>query len=260
MEKYKTITVEHSERVAILTFNRPEVLNALNTEVITESLTAVEALSRDDRVGVVVLTGAGKAFVAGADIAEMRDKTADEAASYAALGHRLMNNLQEMPLPVIAAVNGFALGGGLELALACDIRVAADTAQFGLPETGLGVIPGWGATQRAARLIGPEHTKDLIFTAERISAQRACEIGLVSRVVPRAGLMPCVMDRARKISANGPAAIARAKRIINEGIDKTLADGCADEIDAFASCFTTSDQKEGMSAFVEKRKPAFTGR
>jgi enoyl-CoA hydratase len=260
VEKYNTITVEHSERVAILTFNRPEVLNALNTEVITESLAAVSALSEDDSVGVVVLTGAGKAFVAGADIAEMRDKTADEARSYAALGHRLMNAIQDMTRPVIAAVNGFALGGGLELALACDIRVAADSAQFGLPETGLGVIPGWGATQRAARLIGPEHTKDLIFTGERISARRAREIGLVSHVVPRAGLMPCVLDRARKISANGPVALAYAKRVINAGVDKTLADGCAEEIDAFASCFETKDQQEGMSAFMEKRKPAFTGR
>jgi len=256
---YENIVVACEERVALLTFQRPQVLNALNTATVTEALEAVQALEQDPAVRVIVLTGAGRAFVAGADIAEMSSKAPGQARAYSELGHRLMNRIQHMDKPVIAAVNGYALGGGAEVALSCDLRIASDKASFGLPETILGIIPGWGATQRAARLIGPALAKELIFTGQPINAQRALQIGLVNRIVPHEELMPAVMELAGTIAQQGQLALAQAKRVINQGVEMPLAEGCRMEIDAFVSLFATSDQKEGMRAFVEKRKPQFKG-
>jgi len=260
MKQFKNLQVDVREQIAVLTFNRPDVLNALNTEVVTEAREAVGELSSMDDVRVLVITGSGRAFVAGADIAEMRDKTPDQARSYSQLGHSLMQSIQDMEKPVIAAVNGYCLGGGAEVALACDIRLASEKARFGLPETILGIIPGWGATQRAARLMGPALAKELIFTGEHISAQRALEIGLVNRVVPHDRLMDTTMEMARTIKKQGQIALSYAKKVINQGIEKSLKEGCEMEIDTFVSCFHTDDCKEGMEAFLEKRQPQFKGK
>ncbi len=260
MEKYKNIKITIEKNIATLTFNRPDVLNALNSETVSETLAAVQELENKSGIRVIILTGAGRAFIAGADISEMIRKTPEDAQRYSELGHDLMNTIQFMEKPVIAAVNGYALGGGTEVALACDIRLASDKAKFGLPETSLAVIPGWGATQRAARLIGPAMAKELIFTGDIISADRALGIGLVNQIVPPENLMAAAMDMAGKICRNGQIAISQAKKIINEGIDKSFKDGCRMETDAFVTCFQTEDQKEGMKAFLEKRKPDFKER
>ncbi|MCP4717689.1 MAG: hypothetical protein GY868_21405 [Deltaproteobacteria bacterium] len=253
-----TITIENA--IATLTFNRPDVLNALSTEVVTEALDAAAQLEDDDRVRVIIATGAGRSFIAGADIAEMLKKNTAQARTYSELGHRLMNSFQQMPKPVIAAINGFCLGGGMEVALACDIRLASERARFGLPETILGIIPGWGATQRSARLIGTALTKELIFTGEHITAQRALEMGLVNRVIAHEGLMPVAMSMAHSMCRQGSIALAHAKQAINRGVDQTLAEGCTTEINAFVECFETEDRREGMQAFLEKRTPKFTGK
>lgn len=259
MTSYTTITLEREGHSALLTFNRPEVLNALNTTVATEALDAVETIGSDPDVRVLVLTGAGRAFVAGADIAEMQAKNPQEARIYSELGHRFMNTLQDLPQPVIAAINGFCLGGGLEVALACDIRIAAEAAQFGLPETILGIIPGWGATQRAARLVGAARTKEMIFTGARIKSQEALAMGLVNRVVPDEKLMDTVREMTERICRQGQTALRQAKAVINSGIELSLGEALRLEIDTFVDLFDTPDRKEGMQAFLEKRKPDFTG-
>ena len=258
--QYHNLLVEIKDTTATVTFNRPAVLNAMNTEMVTELGDAVTALGENAQVRVIILTGIGKAFVAGADIAEMSTKTPAQARAYSELGHRVMNTLQTLKKPVIAAVNGYALGGGTEVVLSCDICIASELAKFGLPETILGVIPGWGATQRAARLIGTAQTKELVFTGELIDARKACEIGLINRVVPHEQLMDAVMMLAQKIGELSPLALSMAKKIINEGMDKSLLEGCRMETEVFSSLFDSQDQKEGMKAFLEKRKPQFSGR
>jgi len=260
MKTYTTLTLERDGQTAILTFNRPKVLNALNTMVATEGLDAVQTIGNDPAVRVLILTGAGRAFVAGADIAEMENKTPEEARIYSELGHRFMNTLQDLPQPVIAAVNGFCLGGGLEVALACDIRIAAASAQFGLPETILGIIPGWGATQRTARLAGAAKTKEMIFTGRRFSSAEALDMGLINRVVPDGELMDTVRATAALMCRQGQTALRHAKKVINQGLDLSLAEALRLEIDTFVTCFDTDDRREGMRAFVEKRKPKFSGR
>ena len=257
--KYKNLLIEISGATAVVTFNRPAVLNAMNTETVTELGVAITELEQDQTVRAVVLTGVGRSFIAGADISELSSKTPAQAREYSELGHRVMQQIQSLQKPVIASVNGFALGGGTEVVLSCDFSIASEQAKFGLPETVLGVIPGWGATQRAARLIGTAKTKELIFTGEIIDARRAFEIGLINRVVPQEQLMAVTMGLAQKIAEQGPLALAMAKKVINEGIEKNLADACRLETEAFCSLFTTQDQKEGMKAFLEKRKPKFTG-
>jgi enoyl-CoA hydratase len=258
--QYHNLLVEIKDTIAIVTFNRPAVLNAMNTETVTELGDAVTALEGNAQVRVIILTGTGKAFVAGADIAEMSTKTPAQARAYSELGHRVMNTIQTLKKPVIAAVNGYALGGGTEVVLSCDICIASELAKFGLPETILGIIPGWGATQRAARLIGAAHTKELIFTGGLIDANKAGEIGLINRVVPHEQLMDAVMQLAQKISEQSPLALSMAKKIIHEGLDQSLAGGCRQETEVFCSLFGTDDQQEGMRAFLEKRKPQFSGR
>ncbi len=261
MKEYATIKLSRPlEGVCVITFSRPEVLNALNTATVSETLDAVLAAGSDPSVRVLVLTGEGRAFVAGADVREMQGKTPGEARVYSELGHRLFTAIHDLDKPVIAAVNGYCLGGGAEVALSCDIRIAADTAMFGLPETTLGIIPGWGGTQRAARLAGPAVAKELIFTGELFTAERALAIGLVNRVAPQAELMQAALDMAGKISSRSRPSIIQAKRLINRGCEMPLREALRLEIDTFADLFATEDQKEGMKAFIEKRPPAFKDR
>ena len=246
--------------IALITLNRPHVLNALNREVMSELYETFVKFGRDDKVRVIVITGNGKAFAAGADIAEMKDYTPQEAREFSQLGHKTMDTIQNTGKPVIAAINGYALGGGLELALACDIILASANALLGVPEVNLGTIQGFGGTQRLTRLVGKNFAKELIFTADAIPAGKAHEMGLVNRVYPPADLLPETEKMAQKIAEKGPVALRLAKKVIENGYDKKLPDGCKLEIEAFAECFTTSDLKEGMKAFLEKRKPVFTNR
>ena len=257
--EYKNLLISLQDSSAIITFNRPTVLNALNTETVQELGAAVTELEQNPQVRVIILTGAGRAFIAGADISEISSKTPAQAREYSEMGQRVMSRIQNLKQPVIAAVNGFALGGGTEVVLSCDISIASEQAKFGLPEATLGVIPGWGGTQRASRLIGTAKAKELIFTGEIIDARRALEIGLISRVVPHEQLMTVVMGIAQKIGECGPLALSMTKKVIAEGIEKSLDTACALETELFSSLFATQDQQEGMKAFLEKRKPKFTG-
>ena len=258
---YENLLVDVSGGIATITINRPKSLNALNSATMRELSAALEKISGGRDVGVVLLTGAGeKAFVAGADISEMREFTPLQVLEFSRFGNRVLGNIERLPQPVIGAINGFALGGGCELAMACDILIAADTARFGQPEVNLGIIPGYGGTQRLARLVGRNIAKEIVLTGEMISAQRAYEIGLVNRVVPRGDLMETAREIAWKILEKAPIALSTAKSVMNRGIDLDLESACALEANAFAVMFSTGDGAEGMTAFLEKRKPAFTGR
>jgi enoyl-CoA hydratase len=225
--EYKNLLIVQQGSAAIITFNRSAVLNAMNTETVQELGTAVTELGQNPQVRVIILTGAGRAFIAGADISEISRMTPAQAREYSELGQRVMQLIQNLKQPVIAAVNGFALGGGTEVVLSCDISIASEQAKFGLPEATLGVIPGWGGTQRAARRIGTAKAKELIFTGEIIDARRALEIGLISRVVPHEQLMTVVMGLAQKIGECGPLALSVTKKVIAEGIEKSLDTACA---------------------------------
>ena len=258
---YENLLVDVSGRIATVTINRPKSLNALNPATVRELSAALEEISRRDDVGVVLLTGAGeKAFVAGADISEMRDFTPVQALEFALFGQGVLERIERSPKPVIGVINGYALGGGCELAMACDILIAADTARFGQPEVNLGIIPGYGGTQRLPRLVGRNLAKELVLTGEMISAQRAYEIGLVNRVVPQADLMNAAREIAGKILSKGPVAVKTAKMAMNRGLDLDLGNACALEANAFAVSFSTEDRAEGMTAFLEKRKAEFKGR
>ncbi|HNQ17553.1 MAG TPA: enoyl-CoA hydratase-related protein [Smithellaceae bacterium] len=259
--EYKNILLAIEEKIATLTFNRPKVLNAMNLEVLGEIYDAVSACANNDNVRAVIFTGAGdKAFVAGADIAQMQNATSVEILQLMEAGHKTMRLIETMPKPAIAAVNGFALGGGTEIALACDIRFASEKAVFGQPEILIGVIPGWGGTQRLPRLIGMGLAKEIILSGTQINAQRAYEIGLVNKVFPPEKLMEEARKFAAKLAALPSFALKMAKNAINYGFDMSLDNASALEIGAIAQCFATEDQKEGMSAFLEKRKPNFKGR
>jgi enoyl-CoA hydratase len=257
---YKNILVEQAEGIALVKVNRPQAMNALNQEVLLELFSAFKELDQDDKVGVVILSGEGKAFVAGADIKEMLSMNAIEARKFGETGHVLMNFMGQMEKPIVAAVNGFALGGGMELALACDFIYAAENAKFGQPEINLGIIPGFGGTQRLSRQIGRAQAKELIFTGGIMSAQEAKEIGIVNKVFPPETLLSEVKKVAALIASKGALSLRLAKSAIDTGYNVDLKSGCSIERDSFALCFSHQDQKEGMSAFLEKRKPAFTSK
>ena len=249
------------EGIALLTIDRAAELNALDTATLREledALTSLEALRPLPRV--LIVTGAGKAFVAGADIGEMARLDPAAAIEFTELGHRVMDHLEALPLPTIAAVNGYALGGGCELALACDLVFASHRAKFGQPEVGLGITPGFGGTQRLVRAVGPQRARNMIFTGEPITAARAVEMGLALEAILPDELVEHCRKVARKLIAKAPLALAQAKRAINLGADADLKTGCALEKQAFALLFGTADQKEGMAAFLDKRRPEFKGR
>jgi enoyl-CoA hydratase len=258
---YETIRYEKDGPIAVLTINRPDKLNALNQTVLAELLQALSEAACDDGVAALVLTGAGdKAFVAGADIATMAKMSVMEGRAFADLGHGLADAMANCPKPIIAAVNGFALGGGTELAIACDVIYAAEKARFGQPEVKLGVIPGFGGTQRLARLVGLQKAKELIFTGDTIDAQEALRIGLACAVFPATELLGKAKELGKRIAAAGPVAVGQAKRAMNHGYDLALPAALELEKQTFAMLFGTHDQKEGMGAFLEKRKPAFQGK
>ncbi|XWE63948.1 short-chain-enoyl-CoA hydratase [Sporomusa sphaeroides] len=245
----------------MITLNRPKALNALNSELLTELNGLLDEIAQDDSVKVVIITGSGdKAFVAGADIAEMQNISPLEGRAFGKFGQAIFNKLENIPQPVIAAVNGFALGGGCELAMACDIRIASDKAKFGQPEVGLGIVPGFGGTQRLPRLIGKGRAKELLYTADMINAEEAYRIGLVNRIVAADELLSTAKELAEKIMARAQAAVRLCKAAVNTGMDTDLESGIAYEAEVFGLCFATADQKEGMSAFIGKRKPNFSNK
>ena len=258
---YKNILFSLEEGVATISFNRPKAMNAMNSETMEELYNAALACEKDDNVRAVILTGAGeKAFVAGADISQMKDMRSSEILAFMELGHETMRLIETMTKPSIAAVNGYALGGGTEITMACDMRFASEKAVFGQPEILLGIIPGWGGTQRLARLIGMGRAKELILGGDQINAQRAYEIGLVNRVYPHDALMEETKKFAKKLASLGGFALKEAKHAINYGYDISIDSANRLEMQCIAQCFSTDDQKEGMNAFLEKRKPVFKGR
>ena len=248
------VEVTKQGHVGIVTMNRPEALNALSSAVFADLTAALDQVEQDDDVYVVIITGAGRAFVAGADIGEMANMNVEEGLAFSELGNSLLMRVDMFPKPTIAAVNGFALGGGCEMALACDIRIASEKAKFGQPEVGLGIIPGFGGTQRMARIIGTGAAMELIYTAETIDAKRAEAIGMVNHVVAPDELMDFALNLANKIAANAQVAIRTSKMAIRRGIDCDISTAVTYEALAFATCFGTEDQKDAMKAFVEKRK------
>jgi enoyl-CoA hydratase len=257
---YENILFEVTEGVATLTFNRPKALNALNGNLLDELAAALDTIEADEQIRVLILTGAGeKAFVAGADISELATFDTLQGKLFARKGQRIISRLQELAIPVIAAVNGFALGGGSEMALACDFIYASENAMFGLPEITLGIIPGFGGTQRLPRLIGTNRAKEMIFTGKMVPAAEAERIGMVNRVLPQASLMEETRKVAQGMAAKGKVSLRAAKQAINNGINVDLLTGCQIEVDAFAICMASEDGKEGTRAFMEKRKPVFTG-
>lgn len=255
----KTIRVDIADQVATLTIDRPEVRNALNLETVNEFHEALRNLSADAAVGVLIITGAGdQAFVSGADITDIRARTLDDGL--AAINSSLFSAVEKFPRPTIAAINGYALGGGCELALSCDIRIAADTARFGQPELNLGIIPAAGATQRLPRIVGLGHAKHMILTGEIIDAGRALDIGLVTEVMPAAELMARARALAERILRLGPLAARLAKLSLNASARVDLDSGLLIETLAQAICFDSEDKQEGTTAFLEKRRPRFKGR
>jgi enoyl-CoA hydratase len=252
------VKLEMDGAVAVITIDRPKALNALNRQVLTELSDSIGQVAANRALRTLIVTGAGeKAFVAGADIAEMANFSNTEAQAFCELGHRVLDSLEALPIPVIAAVNGFALGGGCELALACDFIYASEKAKFGLPEVTLAVIPGFGGTQRLTRIVGRARAKEMIFSGDMIDAAKAKELGLALEVVPPAELMERCKKLAATIAKRGPLAVAQAKRVIDAGADLQLKDGNALERDGFMKLFATADQKEGMAAFLAKRPAEF---
>ena len=259
-QSYETILLERRGRVAIITINRPEKRNALNIRTREEGAAVLEELRGDDSVGVVVITGAGdKAFIAGADIAEFAGRTALTQRAVM-VGRSLFNAIDTFPKPIIAMINGYCLGGGCEVALACDIRVASENASFGQPEINLGIIPGGGGTQRLTRLVGEGKAMEMILTGEIIDAQTALAAGLLNHVVPLAQLEAKTMGIANLIAEKGPLSVSLAKEAVKIASRSNLDEGLRRETDLFALCFSTEDKDEGVQAFLEKRKPIFKGR
>lgn len=250
------VLLEKKGHIAVATINRPKALNALNSQVLEDIDQLVEQVKADDEIRALVITGSGeKAFVAGADIGEMSTLTKAEGEAFGKKGNDVFRKIETLPIPVIAAVNGFALGGGCELSLSCDIRLAAENAVFGQPETGLGITPGFGGTQRLARTINVGKAKEMIYAGTKVKAPEALSLGLVSAVYPAEELMPAAMKLAERISANAPIAVRACKKAINDGLQVNMDEAIVIEEKLFGSCFETEDQKNGMTAFVEKRKP-----
>ena len=261
MSQYENVTVEREEGIGQITVNRPDALNALNHVTLIELREALEELRVDPGVKALVLTGAGsKAFVAGADIKELMDLDPMGAKDVSRLGQEIFNEVETYPKPVIAAVNGFCLGGGCELALACHMRIASENARLGQPEVKLGLIPGYGGTQRLPRLIGKGRALEILLSGEMITAQVALEIGLVNRVVPAEELLSTCRALAAKITENGPLAVQYCIEAVNAGLEMPLNEGLALESTYFGLASATEDMKEGTLAFVEKRKPLFKGK
>ncbi|MBW2406528.1 MAG: enoyl-CoA hydratase/isomerase family protein [Deltaproteobacteria bacterium] len=258
--EYKNILFKIEEQIATITFNRPKVLNALNEASLKELSDAIDKVAGDEDIRVLILTGAGdKSFVAGADITEFLKFNALKAKIFSEMGHGIVNKLQELPIPVLGAVNGFALGGGCEIVIACDFIYASENAMFGLPEINLGIIPGFGGTQRLPRLIGKNRAKEIIFAGKMISAAEAQSMGLVNKVCAQDQLMDEVLKVAKIIISKGRVSLRAAKQAINNGMDVDLKTGCRIETDAFAVCLASPDAKEGTQAFLEKRAADFKG-
>lgn len=257
---YQQILTALKEEIFYITINRPQKLNALNKEVLSELAHAIAFASESNAIRAVLITGAGeKAFVAGADISEFQDFDLEGGKQLAKDGHEhVFNAIENCSKPVLAAINGFALGGGLELAMACHIRIASNNAKLGLPEVTLGLIPGYGGTQRLAQLVGKGHAFEMIFTADMITAEKALQIGLVNHVVPQGLLVEKALEILSKIKQRAPLALTSAIVAVNAGFDKNK-DGYQTEIDEFAKCFDTDDFKQGVTAFLEKRKYTFKG-
>ena len=257
---FKFLTLEVADRVATLTVNRPDKLNALNDATISELGQAIDQIRVDDSIGGVILTGAGRAFVAGADISELSSQTPVLAKGRARAGQDVFRRIETCPKPVIAAVNGFALGGGCELAMACHIRIASDAAKFGQPESKLGLLPGYGGSQRLPRLVGKGRAVQLLLTGEMIDAQEAYRIGLVNKVTPAAELMSAAREMMKTILANGPLAVALCIEAIDRGLEMSLEEGLVLEANHFGLLAASEDMTEGMKAFLEKRTPVFNGK
>lgn len=254
---YKLLLVENNEGIVTITINNEKSLNALNAALMAELADAFTAINKDQSVDVVILTGAGRSFVAGADISEMAPLNAAQGALWGQAGMRTFRIIETLRQPVIAAVNGFALGGGCEISMSCDIRIASTKAKFGQPEVGLGITPGFGGTQRLAHLVGMGKAKQLIYTAEIIPAQEAYRIGLVDELAEPEELMDKAMAMAKTIQKNAKLAVQYAKQAINTGMQTDIESGMIIEEHVFGLCFATEDQKEGMQAFLEKRKANF---
>lgn len=259
-QSFETLLLEREDRVALITINRPEKRNALNIKTREEGAALLDQLREDDSVSVVVITGAGdKAFIAGADIAEFAGRTAITQREVM-MRRSLFTAIDTFPKPIVAMINGYCLGGGCELALACDIRVASENAMFGQPEINLGIIPGGGGTQRLTRLVGEGKAMELILTGEIIDAQTAFRIGLVNHVVPLDQLRTKTLDIAKRIAEKGPISLRLAKEAVKLASRTNLDEGLRREVDLFALCFSTEDKDEGVQAFLEKRKPEFKGK
>lgn len=254
------VLVEREGSVALVKMNRPKALNALNSETLKELSDVFSSLERDPEVSVIVITGEGKAFVAGADISEMQGLSAEEGRHFARLGQDVFSQIERCVKPVIAAINGFALGGGCELSLACDIRLASEKAKFGQPETGLGITPGFAGTQRLPKIVGVAKAKELIYTSAMIDAAEALRIGLVNHVYSTEELMPSAMAMAQKIASQGQLAVRYAKAAIDTGLNINAAAGSAIEESYFGLCFATEDQKMAMKAFLNKEPYTFQNR
>ncbi|MGH4126259.1 MAG: short-chain-enoyl-CoA hydratase [Clostridium sp.] len=255
--EYKNVVLQKEDKVAVITISRPKALNALNTETLKELELAIDEIASDDQIYAVIITGEGKAFVAGADISEMKDLDVMGARRFGNLGNSVFRKLETIEKPIIAAVNGFALGGGCELSMACDIRIASSKAKFGQPEAGLGITPGFGGTQRLARLVGTGMAKQLLFTAEIINAEEALRIGLVNKVVEPENLVEEAKMLAKKIASNAPIAVKLCKTAINRGMQMDIDTALIYEAEIFGACFATDDQKSGMTAFLEKSEKCF---
>lgn len=260
ISELKTIDLSVNNQIALLTINNPKTLNALNTSVLKELGLVADKLACDKTVRVVIITGIEKSFVAGADISEMSTYGEEEAHAFAQLGSRVFRKIELLPQPVIAAVNGYALGGGCELAMACDIRIASEKAKFGQPEVGLGITPGFSGTQRLPRLVGFGKAKELIFTGKVIPAGEALEIGLINAVVAPERLLEEAQNMAMQIAGQAPIAVKWAKKAIMDGWDLSIDEGIAMEENLFADCFNSEDQKNGMAAFLRKEKMVFEGK